>query len=186
KSVKADNETIQSQKDRKVKGKAEVKDHKNAETDDEDVQFKSIGNGIPSERLISHVIVDPEDFGRGYTGPRRWSAPYYHPERGDRIIDVNGMPIQNTADFSEAIRNSDNDVFLTFIDNRTGSPYFMRTTLLPRGSRSRLGIFVRDDDEDGAVVTDVMANMPGNRCRYLQDGNVRPVRNQENVIRPVF
>ena len=123
--------------------------------------------------------------GRLSIDDRNWSDPIYRPENGDRIVKVNGTAIQNTAEFEEEIRNSDNDVILTLIGNRSGNPYFIRTKLLPRSYRSRLGIEVRDDGGDGVVVTGVKVNMPGNRCRYLQDGNVEPVRVRGDAARPV-
>ncbi|MBR6481148.1 MAG: hypothetical protein IKT12_05540 [Thermoguttaceae bacterium] len=132
--------------------------------------------GDGPDEVIGYLSADASD----------WSAPRYHPERGDRIVEVNGAAVQNLDEFSEAIRNSDNDVILTLADKRSGNQYYMRTTLLPKGSGSRLGIFVRDDGGDGVAVTNVMANMPGNRCRYLRDGNVKPVKNRGNIVSPVF
>ena len=126
------------------------------------------------ESFHSNILIDTET--NEYTGPGYWSDPLYHPQNGDRIIEVNGTIIRNTDDFREVIRNSESEVVIALICRRSGDPYFMKTTLLPRGSRSRLGIAVRDDEEGGAVVTGVMANMPGDRCRYFNDGNVQPVR----------
>lgn len=132
--------------------------------------------GDGPDEVIGYLSADASD----------WSAPRYHPERGDRIVEVNGAAVQNLDEFSEAIRNSDNDVILTLADKRSGNQYYMKTTLLPKGSGSRLGIFVRNDGGDGVAVTNVMANMPGNRCSYLRDGNVKPVKNRGNIVSPVF
>ena len=132
--------------------------------------------GRENRPFHSNILIDTET--NEYTGPGSWSAPVYHPENGDRIIEVNGTIIRNTDDFREVIRNSESEAVIALIDRRSGDPYFMKTTLLPRGSRSRLGITVRDDEESGAVVTGVMANMPGYRCRYFKDGNVQPVRDR--------
>ncbi|MBQ9799490.1 MAG: caspase family protein [Thermoguttaceae bacterium] len=107
--------------------------------------------------------------------PSEWSDALYHPENGDRIIAVNGNSIYDYADFQNAVANSDSEILLTLRDKRSGNKYYMRTTLLPKYSRTRLGVYVSDDGGEGVVVTGVMPNSPGNRCRYLKNGDVDEV-----------
>lgn len=104
--------------------------------------------------------------------PNEWSDARYHPETGDRIIAVNDAPIYDYSDFQNAVANSDAEILLTLRDKRSGNKYYMRTTLLPKYSRTRLGIYASDDGGEGVVVTGVMPNSPGNRCRYLKNGDV--------------
>lgn len=104
-----------------------------------------------------------------------WSAPIYHPENGDRIIAVNSKKVSDFSDYKFLIENSVPKVVLTLIDVRSNNRYYLLTTLLPKGSRSRLGIYVKDDDRGGVIVTGVMRNMPGNRCRYLNNGDTTPI-----------
>lgn len=107
--------------------------------------------------------------------PNEWSDARYHPENGDRIIAVNGESIYDYSDFKSAVANSDAEILLTLRDKRSGNKYYMRTTLLPKNSRTRLGVYVSDDGGEGVVVTGVMPNSPGNRCRYLKNGDVNEV-----------
>lgn len=107
--------------------------------------------------------------------PNEWSDALYHPENGDRIIAVNGDPIYDYADFQSAVANSETEILLTIRDKRSGNKYYMRTTLLPKYSRTRLGVYVDDDGGEGVVVTGVLSNSPGNRCRYLKNGDVDEV-----------
>ena len=122
--------------------------------------------------------------GGGHPGEKRknvWSAPNYHPEKGDRIIAVNEFRVNSESEFREAIRESDSEVILTVLDKRTGNRYYLMTRLLPQGSRSRLGIYVTDSRGPGVEVTGVLSDLPGNRCRYLKNGDVSPVRSRAGV-----
>ena len=110
-----------------------------------------------------------------------WSDPKYHPENGDRIINVNGIAIQNEAHFRQVIRNAETQIMLTLIDHRTGRTYKMLTNLNPPGSTTRLGIYIQSSASGGVVVTGVMSGSPGTRCRYLIDGSVNSVRSNSNV-----
>ena len=110
-----------------------------------------------------------------------WSAPNYHPEKGDRIIAVNEFRVNSESEFREAIRESDSEVILTVLDKRTGNRYYLMTKLLPRDSWSRLGIYVTDSRGPGVEVTGVLSDLPGNHCRYLKNGDVSPVRSRAGV-----
>ena len=107
--------------------------------------------------------------------PNDWSDYVYHPENGDRIIAVNSENIGSEDSFREAVRTSPDRILLTLRDKRSGNLYYMITYLRPAGSQSRLGIYVEDDGGEGVVVTGVLRNMPANRCKYLKNGDVRPV-----------
>ncbi len=119
--------------------------------------------------------------GSGESRGGTWSAPQYHPENGDRIIEVgvvNSEAIRITSDkqFRSYIANANqNDVILTLIDSRTGNRYYLKTTLLPKGSSIRLGIDTQDTPQQGGLVTGCLQKYPGAKCRYLQNGDVAPV-----------
>lgn len=107
--------------------------------------------------------------------PNEWSDARYHPENNDRIVAVNDATIYDYSDFQRAVAESDSEILLTLRDKRSGNKYYMRTTLLPKHSRTRLGIYVADDGGEGVVVTGVLPNSPGTRCRYLKNGDVNAV-----------
>ena len=122
--------------------------------------------------------------GGGYPAEKRgteWSEPDFHPEKGDRIIAVNENRVDSESEFRQGIQNSDSDVILTVLDKRTGNRYYLMTRLLPRDSRSRLGIDVADSRGPGVEVTGILSDLPGNHCRYLKNGDVSPVKSNAGV-----
>ncbi|MDD3587998.1 MAG: caspase family protein [Thermoguttaceae bacterium] len=136
-----------------------------------------------SDSSIQKVYIWSLPEGTGHRSESRkndWSNAIYQPENGDRIIAVNEIKIGNEADFRSAIRNAKPKVVLTIIDQRTGNRYYMVTKLLPQGSRSRLGIYVQEDNGPGVVVTGVLSGMPGSRCRFLNNGDTKPVGGRQN------
>ena len=106
------------------------------------------------------ITVDYDDEG---------TAPYMCPENGDRIISVNGIQIQDMAHFSQIIRSANTRITFKLIDRRTGKIMNLMTDLNPKGSYTRLGITVVDDDHGGVRVIGVDAGSPGSRCRYLKN-----------------
>ncbi|MBQ6614942.1 MAG: caspase family protein [Thermoguttaceae bacterium] len=103
---------------------------------------------------------------------QKWSEPNYHPRNGDRITYVNNNEIQDEDHFRQVIRDSDRSrVVLNIVDRKTGKTYYMMTDLEPQGSTSRLGIYVEDAPQGGVTVTGVMSGTPGERCRFLDNGD---------------
>ena len=98
-----------------------------------------------------------------------WSAPIYHPEVGDRIVGVNGVPVADVSEFSRAVKSSPTVITLRVYESRKGSYCYLRTSLRPSGSRSRLGIVVDDDGGPGALVIGVRGWMPGYYCEYRRE-----------------
>lgn len=102
----------------------------------------------------------------GNGGNFSWSSPMYRPERGDRIIRVNGSRIDDVSDFYSEVKSSPTMIYLDFIDHRTGSVYTMRTRLNPPYVQSRLGIYVEEYNYGrGVVVTGFLSGYPGLRCQ---------------------
>ena len=96
-----------------------------------------------------------------------WSAPVYHPERGDYLLAINGMQIYNYAGFIDAIQRSPSIIYLTFADYRTGRVYEMRTSIAPAmGQRMRLGLYVVNSPLGGVQVTGSVLGSPVSRCQY--------------------
>lgn len=104
---------------------------------------------------------------------QKWSDPVYHPGYGDRITFVNNNEIRDEDHFRQVIRDSKSRVILNVIDHRTGKHYYLMTDLAPQGSNTRLGIYVEDSSHGGVVVTGVMSDTPGDKCRYLDNGDFR-------------
>lgn len=103
---------------------------------------------------------------------QKWSEPYYQPRNGDRITYVNDTEIQDEDHFRQVIRDCDKSlVILNIVDRKTGKTYYMMTDLDPQGSTSRLGIYVEDAPQGGVTVTGVMSGTPGERCRFLDNGD---------------
>ncbi|MBR0237479.1 MAG: hypothetical protein IJQ39_05270 [Thermoguttaceae bacterium] len=119
---------------------------------------------LPEDRVAVYKDVITVDYDEG-------TAPYMCPEKGDRIISVNGIQIQDMAHFSQVIRNANTRITFKLIDRRTGKIMNLMTDLNPKGSYTRLGITVVDDNRGGVRVIDVDAGSPGSRCRYLDYGN---------------
>ena len=120
---------------------------------------------LPEDPVVVYsdvITVDYDDEG---------TAPFMCPEKGDRIISVNGIQIQDMAHFSQIIRSANTRITFKLIDRRTGKIMNLMTDLNPKGSYTRLGITVVDDNRGGVRVVDVDAGSPGSRCRYLDYGN---------------
>ena len=101
-----------------------------------------------------------------------WSGPYYHPRNGDRITYVNDFEIQDEDHFRQVIRDCNSSrVILNIVDRKTGKTYYMMTDLDPQGSSSRLGIYIEDAPQGGVTVTGVVSGSPGDRCRFLDNGD---------------
>ena len=124
------------------------------------VTVTGVMSGTPGTRCR---FLDNGDCTIGY------SEPNYMPEEGDRIIAVNDTEIWDEDHFRQVIRNSETRVKLTIIERETGGRCSMITSLNPKGSTSRLGIYVEDSSEGGVTVTGVMSGSPGTRCRYRKE-----------------
>lgn len=98
----------------------------------------------------------------------RWSRPIYRPEIGDHIAEVNGKPIRSMKDFFSAVKNSPPVAVLRVIDQHTGNPYVLRTTLNPPGAPSRLGIVACDCCQRGVRVLGWYPDSPGTRCQLAR------------------
>ena len=105
-----------------------------------------------------------------------WSPYRYHPENGDRIVQINGKPITSTSDLQTVIAVAGTLVTLDLIGHRTGKRYQMRTHINPKGTDVRLGVYAEDDGGEGIRVTGVEPGSPCDRCSFYQDGKVMTVR----------
>ncbi len=117
-----------------------------------------------------------------------WSAPVYHPERGDYLLAINGVQIYNYAGFLDAIQRSPSIIYLTFADYRTGRVYEMRTCIAPAmGQRMRLGLYVVNSPLGGVQVTGCVLSSPVSRCQYRQGylDYTYPVPDYRYGIRPI-
>ena len=97
------------------------------------------------------------------------SSSYIRPEYGDRIISVNNIKIQDTAHFSQVIKDADTRITFELIDRRTGKTMTLMTDLDPPGSFTRLGITVVNHTRGGVMVTRVRTGSLGTRCRKLKN-----------------
>ena len=70
----------------------------------------------------------------------RWSRPVYRPEVGDRIIEINGQPIRNLADYVRAVKGSPATMTFVLWEARTGKTFRMRTQLNSPNANSRFGV----------------------------------------------
>ncbi|MBR5710297.1 MAG: hypothetical protein IKX40_06035 [Thermoguttaceae bacterium] len=124
------------------------------------VTVTGVMSGSPGSRCR---FLDNGDCTIGY------SEPNYMPEEGDRIIAVNNKEVWDEDHFRQLIRDSETRVILTIIERETGGRCSMMTSLNPKGSTSRLGIYIEDSSEGGVSVTGVMSGSPGTRCRYRKE-----------------
>jgi hypothetical protein len=98
----------------------------------------------------------------------RWSRPTYRPEVGDRIIEINGRPIHNLADYVQAVKSSPAAMTFLLWDARTGKTFLMQTQLNPRNSNSRFGVGAEEAPGGGIRVKYVRQGYPGTRCQVLE------------------
>ena len=110
---------------------------------------------------------DFEDTGYDDDSDYGWSEhSNWHPETGDLIIEVNGVPVRNEPEYCRAVKNSPETITLTLID-RHGSYCYLRTHLWPRrGNNTRLGIYIETAPGGGVVVTGLVPNSPAYHCRH--------------------
>lgn len=106
--------------------------------------------------------------GRPAPDPPRWSQPIYRPEVGDRILQVNGQPIQNLNDFVRAVKNSPRTMTFVLWEARTGQTFTMRTELNPPNAQSRFGVGCANARGGGVSVQYVMRGYPGTRCQVWE------------------
>ena len=105
-----------------------------------------------------------------------WSARSdWQPERGDIIIEVNGVPVRNKAEYARAVKESPETITLTVLE-RDGTLSQLRTKLWPSGHGTRLGIYIETAPQGGAVVTGLVPGSPAYRFRYRVVGsaNISP------------
>ncbi|MDO5309313.1 MAG: caspase family protein [Planctomycetia bacterium] len=112
-----------------------------------------------------------------------WSDPIFHPERGDRVIEVAVLDsgtyeVNSVSEFDNIIANAPNpSIILTIVDQHTGNRYYMRTTLGSSGfSSSRLGLQTSNTSEQGVRVDGYAKGSPAAKCQYLKNGDVQEVR----------
>ena len=119
-----------------------------------------------SEEQASTSETESQAFGSSpYSQEDGWSAPIYHPEVYDRVIEVNGEDVDDEIDFRYAIKNSPRRIYMTLIDHRTGSTYRLRTWLLPSGHPYRLGLYFRTSSNGGVRIVGHMPGYPCMRCQ---------------------
>ena len=97
-----------------------------------------------------------------------WSEPIYRPEPGDRIVEVNGRRINDTSDFTRAVKSSPERMTFRIIGQRSGEAFLMRTRLDPPSARTRLGIGVDNDPRGGVRIRYVRDGHPGTRCQLAR------------------
>ena len=98
----------------------------------------------------------------------KWSASIWRPEPGDHIVEVNGQKINDTKDFSRAVKNSPETMTFKLIGRRTGQTFTMRTKLNSPTAKSRFGVGVSDCRHDGVSVDYVRPRYPGSRCQIAR------------------
>ncbi len=100
-------------------------------------------------------------------GNRNWSAPIYHPEAGDILLGINGVPIFHYSDFLDEIQESSQVIYLTLADQYTGAIYELRTMMGPAiPNRVRLGLSVANNYFGGVRITGTALGTPASRCQY--------------------
>ena len=125
---------------------------------------------IPGYPCTRNAVLGPADSPAPPAPPAAgaWSDPIYHPEPGDRIVEVNGRRINNTSDFSFAVKNSPELMTFRIIGHRSGESFLMRTRLDPPSAGTRLGIGVDDDSRGGVRIRYVRDGHPGTRCQLAR------------------
>ena len=130
------------------------------------VMVTGVKSGTPGEKC--RMQTNSSNASNDINNNEQWSAPIYYLVKGDRIIYVNNIRIQNETHYRQVIRDADTQVTLTVIDYKTGRTCKLKTDLLPPGSTIRLGIYVQNDSRGGVMVTGVKSGTPGTKCRMLK------------------
>ena len=103
-----------------------------------------------------------------------WSEPFYAPETGNRVVEVNGRPIRSELDYRAAIAIPRSRVTLTVAERHTGRLAYFRADLSPRSLGSSFGLRVAPISGGGVVVLDVASGSPAARCRYFLTNEYEP------------
>ena len=131
-----------------------------------------LSGGVPGKNLTLVGTLGGEEAGHSDGSDYGWSEhSNWRPETGDRIIEVNGVPVRNEPEYRQAVKDSPETITLTLID-RHGSYCYLRTHLWPRrGNNTRLGIYIETaPGGDGVVVTGLVPNSPACYCRHKLAG----------------
>ncbi|MBQ9872980.1 MAG: hypothetical protein IJM30_00785 [Thermoguttaceae bacterium] len=107
------------------------------------------------------------------TGLGQWSAPIYHPEKGDRILEIrigNQRCVPYDANtFANFVNNAKGQKTLIVLEDRFSKrPYFLRTTIAPYGYPMRLGLVLESWGAD-VRVSQCVPGKPIWRCQWYLD-----------------
>ena len=104
-----------------------------------------------------------------------WQTKPWTFERGDHIVGVivpvGGFEfewgIYNEAQFRRALSYADDRIVVKIIDRNTGRICYLLAHLWPKGSQTRLGLYLESvPNGQGAYVTGVMSGSPARRCLH--------------------